>query len=105
MATHVYAIIKGIAINNDGASKRGYASPSIDGQARVIASAQNEAGVDPESISYLEAHGTATPVGDPIEVAGFTQAFRLVPTRNSFVDWVRSSPTLAIWIPAPESPL
>jgi acyl transferase domain-containing protein len=81
---HVYAIIKGIAINNDGASKRGYASPSIDGQARVIASAQKEAGVDPESISYLEAHGTATPVGDPIEVAALTQAFRLSTDKKEF---------------------
>jgi acyl transferase domain-containing protein len=81
---HVYAIIKGIAINNDGASKRGYASPSIDGQARVIASAQKEAGVDPESISYLEAHGTATPVGDPIEVAALTQAFRLSTDKKGF---------------------
>lgn len=81
---HVYAIIKGIAINNDGASKRGYASPSIDGQARVIASAQKAAGVDPESISYVEAHGTATPVGDPIEVAALTQAFRLSTDKKEF---------------------
>jgi len=81
---HVYAIIKGIAINNDGASKRGYASPSIDGQARVIAIAQKEAGVDPESISYVEAHGTATPVGDPIEVAALTQAFRLSTDKKEF---------------------
>jgi acyl transferase domain-containing protein len=81
---HVYAIIKAIAINNDGASKRGYASPSIDGQARVITIAQKEAGVDPESISYVEAHGTATPVGDPIEVAALTQAFRLSTDKKEF---------------------
>jgi len=81
---HIYAVIKGIAINNDGACKRGYASPSIDGQARVIAMAQEEAGVDPESISYVEAHGTATPVGDPIEVAALTQAFRSTTNKKNF---------------------
>ncbi|MEY4941147.1 MAG: hypothetical protein RIQ93_2882 [Verrucomicrobiota bacterium] len=72
---HVYAVIKGTAINNDGAAKIGFTAPSIDGQAEVIALAQSEAGVAPESISYVEAHGTGTPLGDPIEVAGLTKAF------------------------------
>ena len=81
---HIYAVIKGITINNDGASKRGYASPSIDGQARVIAMALREAGVDPESISYVEAHGTATPIGDPVEVTALTQAFRVATDKRNF---------------------
>src|SRR5207248_1765754 len=61
---HVYAVIKGTAINNDGAVKIGYTAPSSDGQAEVIALAQSEAGIAPESISYIEAHGTGTPLGD-----------------------------------------
>jgi len=73
----VYAVIKGTAINNDGAVKIGYTAPSIDGQAECIAMAQAEAGVDPLSISYVEAHGTGTPLGDPIEIAGLTKAFGL----------------------------
>ncbi|HTF42938.1 MAG TPA: polyketide synthase, partial [Terriglobales bacterium] len=73
---HVYAVIRGYAVNNDGAVKVGYTAPSVEGQARVIAMAQASAGVDPETISYIEAHGTGTPLGDPIEVAALTQAFR-----------------------------
>ncbi|SDS42428.1 hybrid non-ribosomal peptide synthetase/type I polyketide synthase [Opitutus sp. GAS368] len=71
----VHAIIRGCAINNDGALKIGYTAPSIDGQAEVIAQAQAQAGVEPETISYIETHGTGTPLGDPIEVAGLTKAF------------------------------
>jgi len=71
----VCAVIKGSALNNDGALKIGYTAPSVDGQAEVIALAQAQAGVEPETISYIEAHGTGTPLGDPIEVAGLTQAF------------------------------
>jgi acyl transferase domain-containing protein len=74
---HIYAVIKGSALNNDGAAKVGYTAPSIEGQAQVIAMAQAAAGVDPSTISYVEAHGTATALGDPIEVAALTQAFRL----------------------------
>jgi acyl transferase domain-containing protein len=72
----IYAVIKGTAINNDGAAKVGYSAPSINGQAEVIVEAQAVAGVSPETISYVETHGTATPLGDPIEVAALTQAFR-----------------------------
>ena len=74
---HIYAIIKGYAVNNDGSAKVGYTAPSVDGQANVIAMAHAVAGVDPESITYIEAHGTATPLGDPIEFAALTRAFRV----------------------------
>jgi acyl transferase domain-containing protein/thioesterase domain-containing protein/acyl carrier protein len=73
---HIYAVLRGSAINNDGAGKVGYLAPSVDGQAKVIAEAQAMAGVDAGSISYVEAHGTGTPVGDPIELAALTEAFR-----------------------------
>ena len=66
----VYAIIKGIGINNDGADKGSFGGPSAQGQAGAIAMAINDAGIEPASISYIEAHGTATPLGDPIEMEG-----------------------------------
>ncbi|MCC7441506.1 MAG: acyltransferase domain-containing protein [Bdellovibrionales bacterium] len=71
----IYAVIKGGAINNDGDDKASFSAPSIAGQARCIADAQDDAGVDPRTISYVEAHGTATPMGDPIEVEALRQAF------------------------------
>jgi amino acid adenylation domain-containing protein len=71
----IYAVIRAAAINNDGADKVGFTAPSVDGQAAVIATAQAVAGVDPESISYIECHGTATPLGDPIEFEGLRKAF------------------------------
>ncbi len=73
---HIYAVIKGSAVNNDGAGKVGFTAPSVDGQATVIATAQAVAGVDARSIGYVECHGTATPLGDPIEFAGLLKAFR-----------------------------
>ncbi|HYR12096.1 MAG TPA: thioester reductase domain-containing protein, partial [Longimicrobium sp.] len=81
---HVRALIRGTAVNNDGNLKAGYTAPSVDAQARVIAAAQAVAGVHPDTIGYLEAHGTATPVGDPIEVAALTQAFRARTKRRGF---------------------
>ncbi len=72
----IHAIIKGSAINNDGGLKVGYTAPSVIGQADVIRAALADAQVDPASISYVEAHGTATRLGDPIEVAALTKAFR-----------------------------
>ena len=73
---HIYAVIKGSAVNNDGSQKVAFTAPSVDGQAAVIATAQALAGVEPRSISYIEAHGTATPLGDPIELAALTKVFR-----------------------------
>jgi amino acid adenylation domain-containing protein len=72
----VLAIIRGFALNNDGSNKVGYTAPSVEGQSRAILRAQQMAGVTADSISYVEAHGTATPLGDPIEVAALTKAFR-----------------------------
>ena len=71
----IHAIIRGSAINNDGADKIGYTAPSIDGQAEVIAEALALAGVEPETISYIETHGTGTVLGDPIEIAALSQVF------------------------------
>lgn len=72
----VHAIIKGTAINNDGSLKVGFTAPSIDGQASVIEEALALAEVGAQSITYIETHGTGTSLGDPIEVAALTQAFR-----------------------------
>ncbi|HEV7473361.1 MAG TPA: beta-ketoacyl synthase N-terminal-like domain-containing protein [Pyrinomonadaceae bacterium] len=72
----IEAVILGSAINNDGAAKVAYTAPSVEGQSAVIVEAQAMAGVTADSISYVEAHGTATPLGDPIEVAALTRAFR-----------------------------
>ncbi|MGZ8470310.1 MAG: beta-ketoacyl synthase N-terminal-like domain-containing protein, partial [Gemmatirosa sp.] len=70
----IYAVIRGSAVNNDGARKASYRAPSIDGQARVIAEALAVAGVEPASISYVEAHGTGTLIGDALEAAALAQA-------------------------------
>ncbi|MDP9838381.1 amino acid adenylation domain-containing protein/FkbM family methyltransferase [Neorhizobium huautlense] len=72
----IVAIIKGSAINNDGDLKVGYTAPSIEGQADVIRSALSDAGVHPHSITYVEAHGTATPIGDPIEMEALKRVLR-----------------------------
>ena len=72
----VYALIRGVAVNNDGGRKASFTAPSSEGQAAVIAMAQRNARVEARSISYVEAHGTATPLGDPIEIEGMTRAFR-----------------------------
>jgi phthiocerol/phenolphthiocerol synthesis type-I polyketide synthase E len=72
----VAAVILGTAVNNDGSLKAGYTAPSVDGQAAVISEALAVAGVGAESIGYVETHGTATALGDPIEIAALTRAFR-----------------------------
>ncbi|MFE2768722.1 amino acid adenylation domain-containing protein [Streptomyces albidoflavus] len=73
----VYAVLRGSAVNNDGAVKAGFTAPSVSGQAAVIAEAQAVAGVGPADIGFVEAHGTATPLGDPIEVQALQQVFGL----------------------------
>lgn len=81
---HIYAVIKGMAVNNDGSDKVGFTAPSREGQAEVIAAAQNLAGVNPEDISYIETHGTGTTLGDPIEVSALTNVFKESTERKAF---------------------
>ena len=71
----IYAVLRGAALNNDGGAKASFTAPSIDGQARVVAAALADAGVPARSISYVETHGTATPMGDPVEIAALTRVF------------------------------
>ena len=73
---YIHALIKGSAINNDGRTKVDYTAPSVDAQAHVIMEAQANAGVKADQIQYIEAHGTGTYLGDPIEIAALTKAFR-----------------------------
>lgn len=80
----IHAIVKGSAINNDGSSKIGYTAPSVKGQVEVIAMAQEVAEVDIESISYIEAHGTGTPLGDPIEVESLSEVFSSKTDKKGF---------------------
>ncbi|MBI4997175.1 MAG: type I polyketide synthase, partial [Rhodocyclales bacterium] len=80
----IHAVIRGAAINNDGAGKAGYTAPSVDGQVEAIATAQMLAGIDARSIGYIEAHGTGTPLGDPIEIAALSQVFRATTSDTGF---------------------
>ena len=80
----IHAVILGTAINNDGARKVSYLAPSVAGQADAIAEAMTLAAVEADSISYVETHGTGTAVGDPIEIAALTRAFRESTERNEF---------------------
>jgi amino acid adenylation domain-containing protein len=80
----IYALIRATAINNDGGDKASFTAPSVAGQAAVIARAHAAADIDPETISYVEAHGTATALGDPIEVEALTRAFRMRTERRGF---------------------
>lgn len=72
---HIYAIIKGSAINNDGRSKAGYTAPGVQGQFDVIKKAQRMAKIEPASICYVEGHGTGTGIGDPVEVEALNEVF------------------------------
>lgn len=79
----IHAVIRGSAVNNDGAVKMTYAAPTVAGQAEVIAEAQAVAEVDPSSIGYVETHGTGTPLGDPIEIEALRQAFSAAEAQRS----------------------
>ena len=81
---HIYAVIRGTAVNNDGSGKVGFTAPSVQGQAEVIATALAVAGVDAGSVGYVECHGTATPLGDPIELAGLQQGFGMRQAERPF---------------------
>ena len=81
---HIYAVIRGSAINNDGMTRVSYTAPGLNGQAAVILEALGTAGVDAETISYIEAHGTGTPMGDSVELEAMLQAFRMGTDRTRF---------------------
>ncbi|UCH95296.1 MAG: amino acid adenylation domain-containing protein, partial [Candidatus Aminicenantes bacterium] len=72
---HVYAVIKSSAMNNDGSQRVGFSAPSVDGQAEAISRVFRRAGIPPESITFVETHGTGTILGDPIEIKALKQAF------------------------------
>ncbi|MGQ0444040.1 MAG: amino acid adenylation domain-containing protein [Beijerinckiaceae bacterium] len=80
----IRAVIRGSAVNNDGARKVGYTAPSSDGQAKAVALAHAVADITAGEISYVECHGTATPLGDPIEIAGLAKAFGATTNRKGF---------------------
>jgi acyl transferase domain-containing protein len=71
----IYGVIKGVGISNDGGAKGSFTAPSVEGQSTAILNAFEDANIDPSELSYIEAHGTATPVGDPIEIEGLETAF------------------------------
>lgn len=81
---NIYAIIRGFGVNNDGAERVGYTAPGIEGQKQAILSALEISGVDPDTLTYIEAHGTGTKLGDPIEIAALTQVFRMRTQRKQF---------------------
>ena len=81
---NIWAVIKGSAVNNDGAAKAGYLAPSVEGQAAAIAEAQAVAGINADTVDYIECHGTGTYLGDPIEVAALTQAFEETTDETGF---------------------
>ncbi len=81
---NIRAVIRGSAINNDGSAKVSYTAPSVEGQAEVIISAHAIAGVQADSIQYIETHGTGTSLGDPVEVTALTKAFRESTQRKNF---------------------
>jgi len=80
----IHAVIKGSAINNDGSRKVGYTAPSVDAQAEAIAEAIMFAEVEPETINYIEAHGTGTALGDPIEITALSKVFRARTEKKAF---------------------
>ncbi len=81
---HIWAVLKGTAINNDGAAKAGYLAPSVDGQAAAISEAHTMSDVTADTIDYVECHGTGTYLGDPIEIAALTQAFAETTEKTGF---------------------
>ncbi|MEO3752519.1 beta-ketoacyl synthase N-terminal-like domain-containing protein [Streptomyces sp. B6B3] len=85
----IMAVLRGSAVNNDGKDKIGYTAPSLTGQRDVIRLALGQAEVDPADLTYVEGHGTATQLGDPVEVAALTAAFRSATDRVGYC-WLGS---------------
>jgi 3-oxoacyl-(acyl-carrier-protein) synthase/thioesterase domain-containing protein/acyl carrier protein len=88
---HIFAVIRGYGINNDGSRKIGYSAPSVEGQAETIVSAISMAGIDPETVTYAEAHGTGTILGDPIEIQGLTNAFHSIKKQYCAIGSIKSN--------------
>ena len=88
---HVYGVIKGSAVGNDGRRKLSYTAPSEDGQYETIRAAYESSGIDPATVTYVEAHGTGTLLGDPIEVASLTRAFEGVPAGEVLLGSVKGN--------------
>lgn len=80
----IYAVLRGSGKNNNGARPASFLAPSVDGQSEAIAMAQASAGVDVETIGYIEAHGTGTPVGDPIEIQALSNVFERKTQKKQF---------------------
>ena len=95
----IHAVIRGSAINNDGSMKMTYAAPNAAAQADVIAEAHAVADIDPSTVSYVETHGTGTPLGDPIEIEGAATGIRCFRQRPDPAPAfsARSSPTSVTW--------
>ncbi len=87
----VYAVIKGTAVNNDGSLKAGYSAASIEGQSMVVADALEVSGVDPRTVTYVEAHGSGTGLGDPVEMAALARAFPAGRPRSCAVGSVKTN--------------
>ncbi len=87
----IKAVILGTAINNDGAGKASYLAPSVDGQAEAAAEALALSGLSAEAISYIEAHGTGTPIGDPIELAALQQVYGTAPAGSIGIGSVKTN--------------
>lgn len=81
---YIWAVIKGFAVNNDGYDKVSYSAPSVTKQSEVIVEAQTIAGISPDTITYIETHGTGTNLGDPIEIAALTEAFRMGTNKKQY---------------------
>jgi amino acid adenylation domain-containing protein len=88
---HIYAVVKASAVNNDGLRKTGYAAPSIEGQEEVVRAALHMAEVEPESITYIEAHGTGTTLGDAIEMEALMRVFNTGKTKYCAVGSVKTN--------------
>ena len=80
----IRAVISGSAVNNDGSEKVGYTAPGVNGQADAVVEALANADVGADTVSYVEAHGSGTPVGDPVEIKALTKAFRTFTARSGF---------------------
>lgn len=80
----IHAVIRAVAVNNDGAVRAGFTAPGVEGQLKVVAEALSLSGVPAETVGYIEAHGSGTPLGDPIEVEALTRAFRHFTAERGF---------------------